>query len=366
MNTSLTRAEFRKRCLERDKNRCVICGRTDRPLDVHHIIERRLFEDGGYFVDNGATLCDDRTDGCHTKAEQTLISPKTLRQACGITSPILPNDLYPDVRYTKWGDIEDDDGNRSPGPLFWDESVQRILAEANMLERYNHHVRYGRTWHLPISKHVTSDDRQLKNISHFAGREVVITIKLDGQNLSLYHDGLHGRSLHGASHPSQSIARNIQPSLMLDPDMRLIVENLQARHTLRYTGLAHHLYIISLWQRGTCLSWDETQLYSQVLDLPTVPLLWRDTLADDEHQALNQLQEAFKEAKEQRHEGIVIRLSSEFSQADFPKSVAKAVSARFGQLRDQTHHDWKRQHLVPNLLGHPLKPIWPGESGYDS
>ena len=60
----LTRDSFRDSVFKRDGYACVICGSSDRPLDAHHIIERRLWTDGGYYTDNGATLCDDGENGC--------------------------------------------------------------------------------------------------------------------------------------------------------------------------------------------------------------------------------------------------------------------------------------------------------------
>jgi 5-methylcytosine-specific restriction endonuclease McrA len=55
----LTRDEFRKQVFERDNYRCVICGAKNGDkhvkLDAHHIIERRLWADGGYYLENGAT-----------------------------------------------------------------------------------------------------------------------------------------------------------------------------------------------------------------------------------------------------------------------------------------------------------------------
>lgn len=49
----LTRDQFREGVFARDAHRCVFCGRTaaetpEGKLDAHHIIERRLWGDGGY------------------------------------------------------------------------------------------------------------------------------------------------------------------------------------------------------------------------------------------------------------------------------------------------------------------------------
>lgn len=48
----LTRDEFREGVFERDGHKCVVCG--DDARDAHHIMERRLFADGGYYMENGA------------------------------------------------------------------------------------------------------------------------------------------------------------------------------------------------------------------------------------------------------------------------------------------------------------------------
>jgi hypothetical protein len=74
----LSRDEFREGVFKRDKYKCVCCKAEGQ--DAHHIIERRLFPDGGYYLGNGATLCGD----CHLKAEQTLISCEEIRQVAGI------------------------------------------------------------------------------------------------------------------------------------------------------------------------------------------------------------------------------------------------------------------------------------------
>ena len=49
----LTRDQFREIVFERDAKRCVICHCPGQ--DAHHIIERRLFPDEGYYLENGAT-----------------------------------------------------------------------------------------------------------------------------------------------------------------------------------------------------------------------------------------------------------------------------------------------------------------------
>ena len=78
----LTRDKFREGVFERDDYKCVVCGNPAQ--DAHHIIERRLFTDGGYYLDNGASLCGDH----HLEAEQTTISTATLRALIGIKKAV--------------------------------------------------------------------------------------------------------------------------------------------------------------------------------------------------------------------------------------------------------------------------------------
>ncbi len=64
------RKTFNSRVFKRDKNKCVMCGKTGR-LDAHHIQDRHLMPNGGYVPENGITLCaGDDQDNCHWKAEQ--------------------------------------------------------------------------------------------------------------------------------------------------------------------------------------------------------------------------------------------------------------------------------------------------------
>jgi len=56
LNKKQVRENFRQQVFARDGHKCLFCDRTDN-LDAHHIISRKEFADGGYFLDNGATLC---------------------------------------------------------------------------------------------------------------------------------------------------------------------------------------------------------------------------------------------------------------------------------------------------------------------
>jgi len=172
----LTRNDFRNGVFERDKHLCVMCG--EYAVDAHHIIERRLYANGGYFFDNGSSLCKKH----HLEAEMTTLSCEAIREACGIEDVVLPEHLYSDQRYDKWGNQILKNGTRLRGELFEDESVQKILKAGNVLGEFVDIVKYPRTYHLPWSPGVTRDDRIMPNYNIFDGQEVMICEKRDGEN----------------------------------------------------------------------------------------------------------------------------------------------------------------------------------------
>ena len=64
-----------------------------------------------------------------------------------------------------------------------------------------------------FSHGASSDDKILDNHDHFIGKNVVVTVKLDGESTSFYSDGyMHARSLDSAFHNSRSYVKtNIVP-----------------------------------------------------------------------------------------------------------------------------------------------------------
>jgi hypothetical protein len=148
-HTLLSRDAFREAVFARDNHKCVFC---DKPaVDAHHIVERRLFsaehEKGGYFINNGASVCEQH----HIECEQTTISVEDVRIACGILKPIIPDHLYEDPM-DKWGNPILASGLRLRGELFWDESVQKILAQGKVLDLFTNRVKFPRTHHVPWSE----------------------------------------------------------------------------------------------------------------------------------------------------------------------------------------------------------------------
>jgi hypothetical protein len=327
----MSRDDFRNRVFDRDLP----------AQDAHHIIERRLWDDGGYHIDNGVSVCG----SCHIKAEQTLLDCNSLRESAGITKIILPSHLYNDEQYTKWGDIIQQNGTRIPGELFYDESVQKILGEGGVLALYLKAFKYPRTYHLPWSPGTNSDDRILNNVDQFKGKEVVITEKMDGENTSLYRGNVHARSISMDGHLSRDWVKSFHSTVEYEiPEgWRFCGENLYAKHSIHYQNLFSYFYLFNIWNnKNECLSWDETVEWAELLNIHTVPVLYRGMFNENHIRGVierHQLDFNYSE-------GYVVRLTSGFSYRDFRKSLAKYV--RPDHIR--TTHHWKRQPIIKNIL----------------
>lgn len=327
MSELLTRDEFRNAVFERDGHKCVWCGTPADAdngirLDAHHIIERRLWTDGGYYLDNGATLCD-RTYGCHMLAETTDLSVEDIREAAGITNLVLPEDMYPDHVYDKWGNVILENGQRTKGPLFYDESVQKVLSKSPHIDDFVEYVKYPRTYHVPWSEGITDDDRIQKDMSIFEGKRVIVTRKMDGENFSGYKNYCHARSVDGRHHYTRDWAKTFwfQRSYELPDGWRVVCENMYAVHSIAYNDLPGYLLGISIWdEHNVCLSWDETVEWFALLGIPMVDILY-DGIYDE-----NVIRDLYDPKTDyDKHEGYVIRVADKFEYKDFKTSVAKFV-----------------------------------------
>lgn len=332
------RDKFRESVFKRDDHVCVVCSKPAK--DAHHILERRLFPDGGYFIDNGASLCEK----CHIKAEETTISCEEIREMAGITNIVLPDHLYDSYKYDKWGNIMLPNGNRLKGDLFYDESVQKILKQGGVIESFIKYVKYPRTYHMPHSK-LQKDDRKLDNDNHFIGKNVVMTLKMDGENTTFYNDYIHARSLDSNSHPSRNWIKGLwaQKSYLLDENMRLCGENLYAKHSIKYDDLESYFMYFSLWIDNRCLSWRETIEYGEILGLIHVPVLYSGIYD------LKEIEKIFSKFMND-HEGYVVRLADEFKYSEFKYSVAKYVQPSFSQVVNDSHGHWISKKVEPNSL----------------
>lgn len=334
----LTRQAFRAAVLERDVGRCVLCGTPG--VDAHHLIERRLFtgdgETGGYFLDNGVTVCAD----CHLKCEATDVSVEEVRRAAGITKCVLPQHLYSDQVYDKWGNIVLPNNTRLKGELFYDESVQKIIA--GHLGEFTHYVKFPRTWHLPWSPGMHDDDRMLPSIAAFEGQRVVVTKKMDGENTTMYNDYIHARSLDGRHHPSRDWVKQFWSTIAhnIPEGWRVCGENLFAQHSISYADLPTYFLGFHVWNDcNVCLAWDETLEWFELVGIKPVEVLFDGIYNDKTIRSIR--------GDSKHDEGYVMRIADAFSYGEYRQKVGKFVRAN--HIRTVKHH-WQAQPVVRNTL----------------
>lgn len=216
-------------------------------------------------------------------------------------------------------------------------------------------LKYPRTTHLPSSPGYTSDDIRGDALC-LLGKRVVITEKLDGENTSLYPDGMHARSLDSRSHPSRDWLKRWwgERQYMLAPDHRICGENVYARHSIAYENLEGYFYGFSVWYYRRCLCWEDTTNLLKQLDVPIVPVLWEGTFK------LEVVDELLAKLDLTRVEGLVVRLASGFEYDAFNSSVAKWVRSN----HVQTDEHWMTQAVVPNGLSDACHSMHVGQQAY--
>jgi hypothetical protein len=123
----LSRDQFVARVFARKKGRCAFCALA--AVDAHHILERKLFTDGGYYLENGVALCAAH----HWACETTCVSVQEALAAIGAVQPVLPLGWAPSGLYDKWGNTLRTDGLREAGPLFNDTGCRKALAAGGFL-----------------------------------------------------------------------------------------------------------------------------------------------------------------------------------------------------------------------------------------
>lgn len=331
-----SRDEFRNAVFKRDGYKCVVCGQPAK--DAHHIIERRLWPDGGYYVSNGASVCETH----HLLAESTELSCDELRERCGIKEILLPPHFYSDQPVDKWGNPILPNGQRLKGELFHDESVQKIIKP--VLHLFTNRVKHQRTHHLPWSPNVSSDDKIIPSLSGFENEIVAVTVKMDGEQTSIYRDGFHARSIDTAPHPSRDWLWGLHRRIghQIDEGWRICGENLYAKHSIHYQNLPAHFLVFSIWdEKNRCLNWEETKFYCAVLGLHHVPEIYVDVW-DESHMKAMQI-DAYNDDP---CEGYVVRVARAFQFKEFKDVVAKYVRKN----HVQTHGHWMRQAIELNKV----------------
>ena len=203
--------------------------------------------------------------------------------------------------------------------------------------------KHPRTFHLPWSESISSDDKIINSLDHFKGRQVVVTEKRDGENTTLYPTGqLHARSIQGNSYEWQSPIKAMwaAKSYLLPEGWRVVGENLYASHSVRYDLLDSWFEVFAIIdENNVALSWDDTEIWCLKLGLTIVPVLslgiWDES----------QLKQLVKSIDTTKQEGFVVRVRDKIPMSDWGQWAVKWVRANHVQSDQHWTKTWKPNQL---------------------
>lgn len=212
--------------------------------------------------------------------------------------------------------------------------------------------KYNRTPHFPWSKGSTNDDKIAKDISSLIGCPIVITEKCDGSNTCLEKNGCFSRAHSGPpTHPSFDQFKALHASLKhhINDGLQIFGEWLYAKHSIQYSKLPGYFLLFALrdLEKDEWCSWDDVEMWSRILNLPTVPVLYKGTASSEKE--LQKLIESFMSQPSccgGEREGVVVRTASAFKDIKFTQCVIKNVRPN----HVQTTEHWKHQELIKNGL----------------
>jgi len=204
--------------------------------------------------------------------------------------------------------------------------------------------KYPRSMHLPWSRTVGEDDKVLRNVEHFVGKEVVASAKLDGENCTMGPDFIHARSLDSRHHPSRDWVKALHGQIRwtIPEGWRVCGENLYAEHSIRYEDLPTYFMVFSVWnEKNNVLSWDEMKEFCDERGLVVVPELYRGIWDEEKIRGLWPYEGLFGEAEP---EGYVVRTVEGFNYNDFSRHLGKWVRPK----HVQTNQHWMHSQVTPN------------------
>lgn len=236
------------------------------------------------------------------------------------------------------------------------------------------YYKFPRIPHFSFSKNLQNDDKMLPSTEGFVGKNVVVSIKIDGENTSGYSDAIHARSIDSRSHPSRNWIKSLHAKIkhQIPDGWRVCMENTYALHSLYYTELESYAYAFNIFdEENYCLDWDTTKEFAHYLGLKTVPIIYDGPWDEEKIKNLEVKTDAFKgwtpkenikdfaefrklilsgknieDFADETQEGYVCRVVDCFHYDDYSKCVAKYVRKSHVKSSD----NWMWDVVIPNKL----------------
>lgn len=216
--------------------------------------------------------------------------------------------------------------------------------------------KYPRTYHVPFSKSITTDDKisKLEDFLIFLQNDFIITEKLDGQNQAMTKTTLFARSHSSADISPWSVKiRMLHQQIKhdLEDDVYLFGESLEAIHSIEYDILDTPFYLFGVRKGKEFLSWQDVLEYAYLLNLKTVPIIdfKKSVNVDDTYKKLENFchQNITGSSKfGPTIEGYVFRNQEFFKETEFSKNVFKYVRPNHVTTDQHWTKNWRKAKIL--------------------
>jgi hypothetical protein len=209
--------------------------------------------------------------------------------------------------------------------------MSRLLSYIN--EASN--PKYPRTYHLPWSEEIHSDDKTHRDVGNFLNKSLTITAKMDGSNVGISFDTVSSRSGMSPDHQSFDMLKQRYASIKHDIPKGFVIygEWLYAVHSIEYNDLDDYLMAFAILDGNKWLSWSEVVEWCVLLGIHHVPVIKKSISFDNIDKMIKVTTKLAEKTIKSGHEGIVIRNSGSFT--DFSTNTAKYV--RRGHVQTDKH-----------------------------
>lgn len=213
-------------------------------------------------------------------------------------------------------------------------------------------IKYPSTMYLPFSPTISEKDKNnIFDLKNLVNKPFVITIKMDGSNLTMTRNHVGARNGWDAKHESFDLAKSEHAKIShrIPDNIQLFGEWLYAKHSIYYDNLKGYYQIFSAFDMESrdFLSWEDTKRLAEELGFLAVPVLYNGVLIENTDKLISDITEMAEHVINKfNHEGLVVKNNQTFNVNDFDKNVAKYVRPN----HVQTDEHWSHQKIVRNKL----------------
>ena len=210
--------------------------------------------------------------------------------------------------------------------------------------------KYNRTFHWPWSQTVHDDDSYHENPEFFLNKEIVISEKIDGGNTAISNGKCFARSTgQEATAGWFALVKKYHAHKTIGLPYYYYGEDIYGVHSIEYDAVREDetYRLFAVRDEEYYFSWDEVVEHGEMLDIRTVPLVFRGIFTSIK-EITNFFETEIKKpsALGGEREGFVIRIADKFKIEEFGLSVAKYVRKNHVQTDAHWTKNWKPCKLI--------------------